>query len=86
MSVPIPQMALVAGAILAGVGDKHAVEQTGPCRRTKSRRYAIDSSFAQDELKWKPLHDFREGLEATIDWYLSNQSWWQPLLERAGRY
>ena len=26
------------------------------------------------------------GLEATIDWYLNNRSWWQPLLERAGRY
>ncbi len=50
------------------------------------RRYAIDSSFAQRELKWKPLHNFREGLEATIDWYLNNRAWWQPLLERAGRY
>jgi dTDP-glucose 4,6-dehydratase len=49
-------------------------------------RYAIDSSFAHRELKWRPLHDFREGLEATIDWYLNNRAWWQPLLERAGRY
>ena len=29
-------------------------------------------------------HDFRGGLEATIDWYLNNRPWWQPLLERAG--
>ena len=50
------------------------------------RRYAIDSSFAKRELKWKPLHNFREGLEATIDWYLNNRSWWEPLLERTGRY
>src|SRR3982750_2164529 len=50
------------------------------------RRYAIDSSFALQELKWKPLHDFREGLRTTIDWYLNNRAWWQPLLERAGRY
>ena len=50
------------------------------------RRYAIDSSFAERELKWNPLHDFREGLESTIDWYLNNSAWWQPLLERAGRY
>ena len=50
------------------------------------RRYAIDSSFAERELKWNPLHDFREGLGSTIDWYLENGSWWQPLLERAGRY
>ena len=50
------------------------------------RRYAIDSSFAQRELKWKPLHNFKEGLEATIDWYANNRSWWEPLLERTGRH
>jgi dTDP-glucose 4,6-dehydratase len=50
------------------------------------RRYAIDSSFAQRELKWKPLRNFEEGLDETIQWYLDHQSWWQPLLERAGRY
>ncbi len=50
------------------------------------RRYAIDSSFAQRELGWKPLHTFREGLESTIDWYLNNRAWWHPLLERTGRY
>ncbi len=50
------------------------------------RRYAIDSSFALKEVKWKPLRDFREGLESTIDWYLSNRAWWEPLLGRAGRY
>ena len=50
------------------------------------RRYAIDSSMAERELKWKPLHDFREGLEATIDWYLNHRGWWEALLERAGRY
>ena len=50
------------------------------------RRYAIDSSFAQRELKWKPLHNFREGLESTIDWYANNRSWWEPLLERTGRH
>jgi dTDP-glucose 4,6-dehydratase len=50
------------------------------------RRYAIDSSFAQQELKWKPHKDFKEALDATVQWYIDNQAWWQPLLERAGRY
>ncbi len=50
------------------------------------QRYAIDSSFAERELKWKPRHKFDQGLAETIDWYLANESWWQPLLERAGRY
>jgi dTDP-glucose 4,6-dehydratase len=50
------------------------------------RRYAIDSSFAERELQWNPRHKFEEGLAETVDWYLQNQDWWQPLLERAGRY
>lgn len=50
------------------------------------RRYAIDSSFAQETLKWKPRFDFETGLDATIQWYIDNPKWWQPLLERAGRY
>jgi dTDP-glucose 4,6-dehydratase len=50
------------------------------------RRYAIDSSFALGELKWKPQRTFEKGLAETIDWYLERESWWQPLLERTGRY
>ncbi len=50
------------------------------------RRYAIDSSFAQAELNWKPRRDFERGLKETIQWYSDNRSWWEPLLDRAGRY
>ena len=38
-------------------------------------RYAIDSSKLQNELGWKPTPDFRSALEATVDWYLSNDEW-----------
>ena len=50
------------------------------------RRYAIDSSFAKRELGWKPLHNAREGIAATIEWYMNNRGWWEPLLERTGRH
>ena len=50
------------------------------------RRYAIDSSFSKRELNWKPRHNFEAGLVETIQWYTENQSWWQPLLQRAERY
>jgi dTDP-glucose 4,6-dehydratase len=50
------------------------------------RRYAIDASFAQRQLNWKPHKNFGHGLTETIKWYIDHQSWWQPLLERAGRY
>jgi dTDP-glucose 4,6-dehydratase len=38
-------------------------------------RYAIDSSKLQKELGWVPSLQFEEGLELTVDWYLSNQEW-----------
>jgi dTDP-glucose 4,6-dehydratase len=38
-------------------------------------RYAIDSSKITAELGWSPSVTFEEGLEKTVDWYLSNQKW-----------
>jgi dTDP-glucose 4,6-dehydratase len=38
-------------------------------------RYAIDSGKIQQELGWKPSLQFAEGLEKTVDWYLSNEEW-----------
>ncbi|RUL73089.1 dTDP-glucose 4,6-dehydratase [Dyella choica] len=49
------------------------------------RRYAIDSSKLQRELSWKPLHTFESGIEATVDWYLTNQSWVQRVLDGSYR-
>jgi len=36
-------------------------------------RYAIDSSKIKKELGWEPSLQFTEGLEKTVDWYLSNE-------------
>lgn len=38
-------------------------------------RYAIDASKIMNELGWKPTLQFEEGLEKTIDWYLTNEAW-----------
>ncbi|MCQ4120966.1 dTDP-glucose 4,6-dehydratase [Rhodococcus tibetensis] len=41
-------------------------------------RYAIDSSTLRTELGWEPRYtDFRQGLQATIDWYQDNHTWWE---------
>ena len=47
-------------------------------------RYEIDASHARAALGWAPAHDFQQGLDKTVGWYLENQSWWQGI--RAGRY
>lgn len=38
-------------------------------------RYAIDATKLERELGWKPSLQFEEGLERTVDWYLSNEEW-----------
>lgn len=38
-------------------------------------RYAIDANKIMNELGWKPSLQFEEGIEKTVDWYLSNQQW-----------
>jgi len=43
-------------------------------------RYAIDSSKLQYELGWKPSLQFEEGLEKTVDWYLSNEKWLEGVI------
>jgi len=40
-------------------------------------RYAIDATKLNKELGWKPSLQFEEGLEKTVDWYLSNEEWLQ---------
>ena len=46
-------------------------------------RYAIDASKIERELGFVPDETFETGLAKTVDWYLANESWWRPLLERA---
>ena len=45
-------------------------------------RYAIDATKLETELGWRAHEDFESGIEKTVDWYLENSWWWQPLRER----
>ena len=47
-------------------------------------RYAIDPSRIRNELGWQTTITLEQNLEKTIQWYLENQDWWQPLLNLAG--
>jgi dTDP-glucose 4,6-dehydratase len=42
-------------------------------------RYAIDASKIQRELGWKPQETFETGLRKTVQWYLTQQEWWQRI-------
>ena len=43
-------------------------------------RYAIDPTKMEKELGWKPVYTFDKGIKETIDWYLSNKDWWEPIV------
>jgi dTDP-glucose 4,6-dehydratase len=42
-------------------------------------RYAIDPARICGELGWQPQETFESGLRKTVEWYLSNRSWWQAI-------
>jgi len=48
------------------------------------RRYAINCDKIKKELKWTQSYDFDNGLDLTIDWYLSNDEWINRI--RSGEY
>lgn len=55
-----------------------------PDRPGHDARYAIDPMRIRRELGWRPSVTVEEGLARTVQWYLDNEDWWRPLLERKG--
>lgn len=52
-------------------------------RAGHDRRYAIDETKIRGELGYAPARDFPQGFAETLRWYLDNEAWWRPLVERA---
>ena len=48
------------------------------------KRYSIDFSKIKEKLEWQPQTSFADGLQKTIDWYKSNESWWKNI--KSGEY
>jgi dTDP-glucose 4,6-dehydratase len=44
------------------------------------RRYAIDFHKATRTLGYAPSRDLQTGLAETLNWYLTHEAWWRPLL------
>jgi dTDP-glucose 4,6-dehydratase len=51
-----------------------------PDRPGHDLRYSVDTTRIR-ALGWKPAYEFGEALDATIDWYRRNESWWRTLKE-----
>jgi dTDP-glucose 4,6-dehydratase len=52
-------------------------------RKGHDRRYCVDITKIESELGYAPEVGFADGLDATVQWYRDNRSWWEPLRNRA---
>jgi dTDP-glucose 4,6-dehydratase len=50
-----------------------------PDRLGHDLRYSVSTAKIRLELGYEAEVDFRDGLAATIDWYRTHRSWWEPL-------
>jgi dTDP-glucose 4,6-dehydratase len=72
----------VVELILEALGKPRSLIEYVTDRPGHDRRYAIDSAKLRRELDWKPIHSARDGIRETVQWYLENRAWWEPLLRR----
>ena len=54
-----------------------------PDREGHDRRYAMNCDKLR-ALGWERQHSFEDGLQATVQWYLENESWWRKI--KTGEY
>ena len=70
--------------ICAALGKPESLIKHVTDRKGHDMRYAIDPTKIHTELGWLPETKFEDGIKYTIDWYLSNREWWEPII--SGEY
>jgi dTDP-glucose 4,6-dehydratase len=50
-------------------------------RKGHDIRYSLTGNKIRTELGFEPKVGFEIGLRETIEWYISNESWWRPLVK-----
>jgi dTDP-glucose 4,6-dehydratase len=49
------------------------------------RRYSVDPSKIERELKYRPTRSFEAGLHSTLHWYLEHEAWWRAVMDGSYR-
>ncbi|MCP4549079.1 MAG: dTDP-glucose 4,6-dehydratase [bacterium] len=69
--------------ILDNLGKSEDLIEFVKDRPGHDRRYAMDSTFIEQSLGWRPEVDFSEGIAATIKWYRDNPEWLERVISGA---
>ncbi len=72
----------IAETILKTLGKPKDLIQFVDDRPGHDMRYDIDPAYIEKELGWKQSVSFEEGIKRTIEWYKSNQAWWEAYKKR----
>src|ERR1700761_676987 len=70
----LPNLEVIRRILKATNKPESLIEQVAD-RPGHDRRYALTNEKLTRETGWQPQMDFNHGLNATIDWYRSNQAW-----------
>lgn len=69
--------------ICRALGKPESLIQFVTDRKGHDRRYAIDPTKIHHDLGWLPETKFADGIEKTIQWYVTHEEWWQPIISGA---
>ncbi len=69
----------MAESVLRSLGKPFDLIHYVEDRAGHDRRYGIDASKLRGRLQWRPRIRLDEGLQATIEWYGRERTWWQRI-------
>ncbi|MFI9155868.1 dTDP-glucose 4,6-dehydratase [Streptomyces sp. NPDC053367] len=72
--------------LLEMLGADWSMVQRVPDRKGHDRRYSVDIGKISDQLGYRPLISFEQGLAETVEWYVSRRDWWAPLKKAERSY
>ncbi len=72
----------ITNLILEKMGKDSSYIEYVEDRLGHDRRYAISNDKITSQLGWSPKITFEEGINKTIDWYLSHQNWIKSIEEK----
>lgn len=71
--------------ILEKLGKSKSLIMPVADRPGHDRRYSLDCSKIH-KLGWKPVYNFEDALDKTIEWYMSTEKWWRNIKEKQASF